>query len=424
MAQMILMPALSPTMTEGTLANWLVKEGDPVESGQVIAEIETDKATMEVEAVDEGVIAKILIEAGAENVAVNSPIAVLAEEGESAEQAINQVGGQQQTPPPPSAATPTPVQQSAPAPQQTQLNSPATINSSSRVFASPLAKRLAAEQGLALDKITGTGPHGRIIKRDIELAIVSGGAKQTSQTTQETITVEAESTLKPMNNMRKTIARRLVEAKQTVPHFYLSRDVCLDDLLKARQQLNAKAEMSDDGKPAYKLSVNDLIIKACAQALIKVPETNATYEDNAVRYYHRADISIAVATDGGLITPVIRGADGLGLIAISNQMKELASRARAGKLMPEEYQGGAFTISNLGMYGIEQFQAIINPPQASILAVGAGIQKPVVVNGEMVIRTMMTLTLSVDHRVVDGALGAQYLEALSGFIEQPITLLA
>ena len=422
MAQMILMPALSPTMTEGTLANWLVKEGDPVESGQVIAEIETDKATMEVEAVDEGVIAKILIEAGAENVAVNSPIAILAEEGESAEQAINQVGGQQQTPPPSAVATPT--QQSDPVPQQTQSNSPATINSSSRIFVSPLAKRLATEQGLALDKITGTGSHGRIIKRDIEHAIASGGAKQTSQAAQETITVEAESTLKPMNNMRKTIARRLVEAKQTVPHFYLSRDVCLDDLLKARQQLNAKAEMSDDGKPAYKLSVNDLIIKACAQALIKVPETNATYEDNAVRYYHRADISIAVATDGGLITPVIRGADGLGLIAISNQMKELASRARAGKLMPEEYQGGAFTISNLGMYGIEQFQAIINPPQASILAVGAGIQKPVVVNDEMVIRTMMTLTLSVDHRVVDGALGAQYLEALSGFIEQPITLLA
>ncbi|MFK7866060.1 MAG: dihydrolipoamide acetyltransferase family protein, partial [Alphaproteobacteria bacterium] len=276
----------------------------------------------------------------------------------------------------------------------------------------------------------GTGPRGRIHKADIELAVKTGSAKPQAASANAsaagsmiTIDGDAEFELVPLNGMRKTIAKRLVEAKQTVPHFYLSRDMALDELLQARKVLNAQAPETD-GKPAYKLSVNDLVIKACAMALMKVPKANAAFTNDGIQLFKRADISIAVATDGGLITPVIRGANHRGMIEISSQMKQLASKARAGKLMPEEYQGGSFTISNLGMFGIEQFQAIINPPQACILAVGAGVQKPVVVNGEIKIRNMVTMTLSVDHRAVDGALGAQLLDALKTYIENPVTMLA
>ena len=423
MAISILMPALSPTMTEGTLASWQVKEGDVIQSGQVLAEIETDKAVMEVEAVDEGVLAKILVPAGSESVAVNSVIALLAEEGEDPATVS--------VPSNTSAPVNNSTNEVAAPPQTTSTQKPSskspTDPSGTRIFASPLARRLAAEAGLDLASLKGSGPHGRIVKRDIETAIAAGPvtagpASKAAPTQAAMISTDlagpAPYEVVPLNTMRKTIARRLSEAKSTVPHFYLSVDIELDQLLEARKALNTAA----DG--AYKLSVNDLIIKACGMALMKVPKANATWADEGIRLYQRADISVAVATDGGLITPVVRGANLKGLAAISTEMKDLAERARASKLMPEEYQGGSFTLSNLGMFGVKQFQAIINPPQASILAVGAGVEQPIARNGKIETATVMSATLSVDHRAVDGALGAQLLQAIKGYIETPLSMLA
>ena len=418
MAISILMPALSPTMTEGTLASWQVKEGDAIQSGQILAEIETDKAVMEVEAVDEGVLAKILVPAGSESVAVNSVIALLAEEGEDPAT----VSVPSDTNAPVNNST-NEAKASAVSPQAAPQKS-TSDPSGPRIFASPLARRLAAEAGLDLASLKGSGPHGRIVKRDIEAAIAAGPAPKTASSAPQAAMISTDLAgpapyeVVPLNTMRKTIARRLSEAKSTVPHFYLSVDIELDQLLTARKALNTAA----DG--AYKLSVNDLILKACGMALMKVPKANATWADEGIRLYQRADIAVAVATEGGLITPVVRGANLKGLAAISTEMKDLAERARASKLMPEEYQGGSFTLSNLGMFGVKQFQAIINPPQASILAVGAGVEQPIARNGKIETATVMSATLSVDHRAVDGALGAQLLQAIKGYIETPLSMLA
>lgn len=431
----ILMPALSPTMTEGTLAKWLVGEGDTVNSGDVIAEIETDKATMEVEAVEEGKLAKILVAEGTEGVAVNNVIALLLEEGED-DSALEDVDvtaapvGNGGTPP---AAAPAPVPAApAPAPQAPSPTSvvPAAA-SGARVIASPLARRMASQAGLDLAGVAGTGPNGRIVKADVEAALAGGGASvtttaapstaptvaQAAPTTAEKLPFEPDFELESLSTMRKTIARRLTESKQQIPHFYLTVDCEIDELLAMRKTLNDKA----DG--AYKLSVNDMVIKAAAIALRRVPKANASWTDEGVKLYKSADISVAVAIEGGLITPVVRQADNKGLEAISSEMKSLSEKARDGKLGPEEYQGGTFSISNLGMYGIKEFSAVINPPQACILAVGAGAQRPVVKDGALAVATVMSCTLSVDHRAVDGAIGAEYLSAYKRLIEDPLSML-
>ncbi len=420
----ILMPALSPTMTEGTLAKWIKKEGDIVKAGQVIAEIETDKATMEVEAVDEGVLGKILIAGGTSNVAVNTPIAVLLEEGEDSS-AISSA---------PTPTTPAPkstVQAVAAAPQSSLVISPASIASAvasgDRVFASPLARRIAEQKGVDLKSVKGTGPHGRIVKSDVENAKAGGSVSQDQRSVSISSGPDAkqladmlgmEYTEIPNNNIKKVTARRLTEAKQTIPHFYLSIDCVLDKLLAARAQMNDAA----DG--VYKLSVNDFIIKANAMALKAYPTANTSWTDEAVLQYQHSDISIAVATPNGLITPIIKKAETKSLSEISNEMKDLAKRAKEGKLKPVEFQGGTFSISNLGMFGVKNFQAIVNPPQSCIMAVGAGEERVVVENGQMVVRTVMTVTLSTDHRSVDGAVGAEYLQHFKRFIENPVLMLA
>ena len=437
----ILMPALSPTMTEGTLAKWLVGEGDTVNSGDVIAEIETDKATMEVEAVEEGKLGKILVAEGTEGVAVNNVIALLLEEGED-DSALAGVdvstapSGNGGTPP---AAGPTPapaVAAPAPAASPTPQAAPPVAAapaaaSGARVVASPLARRMAFQAGLDLANVAGTGPNGRIVKVDVEAALSVGGAPasavaapsaspavaQATPTTAEKLPFEPDFELESLSTMRKTIARRLTESKQQIPHFYLSVDCEIDELLAMRKTLNDKA----DG--AYKLSVNDMVIKAAAIALRRVPKANASWTDEGVKLYNSADISVAVAIEGGLITPVVRRADNKGLEAISSEMKSLSEKARDGKLGPEEYQGGTFSISNLGMYGIKEFSAVINPPQACILAVGAGAQQPVVKDGALAVATVMSCTLSVDHRAVDGAIGAEYLSAFKRLIEDPLSML-
>ncbi len=414
----ILMPALSPTMTEGTLAKWLVKEGDEVSSGDIIAEIETDKATMELEAVDEGKIGKILIAEGTEGVEVNKPIGVLLEEGESE----SDIGDLEAAPAPPPAA---PVEGKpaeaapAPAPATTQAApKPAPpVASSDRIFASPLAKRIAANAGIDLSAIKGSGPKGRIVKVDVDQAMAGGVARPAAAAATDVPDFGQPYTEVANTNVRKVIARRLLEAKQTIPHFYLTVDCVIDKLLALRKDLNNR-----DGAD-YKLSVNDFVIKACAVAMRKVPMANASWTEEAIRLYDNVDVSVAVATDGGLITPIIRKADQKGLLAISNEMKDLAGRARENKLKPEELQGGGFSISNLGMYGIKEFSAIINPPQVAILAVGAGEQRPIVKDGALAIGTVMSCTLSCDHRVVDGAVGAEFLQALKPLIEDPISLL-
>ncbi len=402
----ILMPALSPTMTEGNLAKWTVKEGDKIKSGQVIAEIETDKATMEVEAVDAGTIGKIIIAAGTENVKVNALIALLLEDGEDKKVLETYK---------PKAAAPAAAPVAAPA--------PAIASSGGRTFASPLAKRIATEAQVQIAQVQGTGPHGRVVKSDVEAFIASGGAAKgvVRRNAQETTAI-------PNNNMRKVIAKRLTESKQTVPHFYLNLDIELDRLLDVRKQLNDAAEFAakkqgKDAKPAYKLSVNDLVIKATAMAMKDVPAANASWTDAAILQYNNVDISVAVAIDGGLITPIVRNADQKTITSISGEMKDLATRAKAGKLQPEEFQGGGLSISNLGMYGISSFAAIVNPPQGCILAVGAGAEKVVVKNGQMVVANVMTVTLSVDHRVVDGAIGAEFLQAFKRYCEAPALLL-
>jgi pyruvate dehydrogenase E2 component (dihydrolipoamide acetyltransferase) len=431
----ILMPALSPTMTEGNLAKWVKKEGDKIKSGTVIAEIETDKATMEVEAVDEGILGKILVAEGAQGVKVNQVIALLLEEGEDKKALDNykpkaiqgsgageQGAGKKEEVKPATAQPAAPsmpaAPQFAPPPAFTGSASQPAQSAGGRVFASPLAKRVAAQSGVDLRDVQGTGPHGRIVRADVEAAPKGGRAGVVRRNPNEYTTL-------PNNNMRKVIAKRLTESKQFVPHFYLTVSVELDKLLDVRKDLNAEAEAlaGKEGKPAYKLSVNDLVIKASALALKRIPGANAMWTDEAIYRFNNVDISVAVATDGGLITPIIRNADQKTATQISSEMKDLAARARAGKLKPEEFQGGGFSISNLGMYGVKHFAAIINPPQGCILAVGAGEERVVVKKGQMQVANVMDVTLSVDHRVVDGALGAEFLQAFKRYIESPSLLL-
>ena len=419
----ILMPALSPTMTEGNLAKWLKKEGDAIKAGEAICEIETDKATMEVEAVDEGVLEKILVPGGTQGVKVNAPIAVLRAEGDTGKAPAAKAVA-------PVVATPAPVVVAAPAPAP-------VARSGSRIIASPLAKRLAAQAGLDLAGVTGSGPRGRIVKHDVAEALARGPvAKPVAAAAPVAAPAAAPAAKAPAgedarvwsdkvglryrtqanSGMRKVIARRLSEAKQTIPHFYLSVDVTLDALLKVRAELNGKSD-------AYKLSVNDFVIRAASLALRKVPAANAAWTEENILLFEQVDMSVAVATPSGLITPIIKAADTKGLATISAEMKDLAARARDGKLKPEEFQGGTFTISNLGMYGISAFSAIINPPQGCILAVAAGEQRPVVRDGALAIATVMTCTLSVDHRVVDGAVGAEFLAVFKKLLEDPLTML-
>ena len=420
----ILMPALSPTMTEGNLAKWLKQEGDAVAAGDVIAEIETDKATMEVEAVEEGKLGKILVGEGTEGVAVNAPIALLLEEGEEASALDGYAGSAKAEGPKAAAPSASPPISQAPVAKPNGQVQPAAVGD--RVFASPLAKRMAANEGLDLGTITGSGPHGRIVKADIERALADGSGKagtaQTGAATARPETAAAVDELAvpeeiPLSNMRKVIARRLTEAKQTIPHFYLTVDCELDALLVLRKQVNGR-EGAD-----YKVSVNDFVIKAAALALKKVPMANVSFAGDKLLRYAGVDISVAVAIPDGLITPIIKDADKKGLGQISEEMKDLAARAKDGKLRPEEFQGGSFSISNLGMFGVKEFSAVINPPQACILAVGAGVQQPVIREGEITSATVMSCTLSVDHRAVDGALGAQLLQAFKGYIEEPLSML-
>jgi pyruvate dehydrogenase E2 component (dihydrolipoamide acetyltransferase) len=431
MATEILMPALSPTMEEGTLAKWLVKEGDTVASGDLLAEIETDKATMEFEAVDEGVIGKLLVAEGSEGVKVNTAIAVLLEDGEDADSAVATPAAA------PSEAAATVVEAPSEAPQQTSPGpaAPQTAKGE-RVFATPLARRIAADKGIDLSSMTGSGPHGRIIKADVENATAApktASAPASTVSSQSATVAQGPSTDQviamyegrafeevKLDGMRKTIAARLTEAKQSVPHFYLRRDIELDALLKFRAEINATLEPR-----GIKLSVNDFIIKACALALQQVPEANAVWAGDRTLKMERSDVAVAVAIEGGLFTPVLQDADQKSLSALSTQMKDMASRARDRKLAPHEYQGGSFAISNLGMFGIDNFDAIINPPHSAILAVGAGAKKPVVgADGELKVATVMSTTMSVDHRVIDGALGANLLNAIKHNLENPVGMLA
>ncbi|HEX2887765.1 pyruvate dehydrogenase complex dihydrolipoamide acetyltransferase [Vineibacter terrae] len=432
MAINILMPALSPTMTEGKLAKWHVKEGDKITSGQVICEIETDKATMEVEAVDEGIIGKILVAEGTEAVQVNAPIAILVEEGEAVPAAPAPAAKPAPQPaapaaPPPAAPSPAPAQAAPAAPSRpAAAPTPAARADGQRIFASPLAKRIAADAGIDLARVSGSGPHGRIVKADVEAARAAGtaaagpkpAAPAPTPAAPQPVYPAGETRKVPHNSIRKVIAKRLTEAKQQIPHIYLTVDYEIDALLAARQAINAVGE-----KTKIKVSVNDMVIKACAQALRDHPEVNASWTDTDMILNGTVDISVAVATDRGLITPIVRNADLKGVGRIATEMKDLAARAREGKLKLEEFQGGGFTISNMGMYGIKDFAAVINPPQACILAVGAGEQRVVVRDGQMVIRTIMSCTLSADHRIVDGSVGAQFLQTLKGYIEQPAAML-
>lgn len=441
MATNILMPALSPTMTEGTLARWLKKEGEPVKSGDIIAEIETDKATMEFEAVDEGILGKILVPEGTQGVKVNEPIGILVQEGEAvpAGGAVAKTPAPAQPPAQPAAAATAPppsAPAAAPQPQpQSQQPSPNGHAGAERIFVSPLARRMAQQAGLDLSGIQGSGPNGRIVKADIEAALTKGAPSRPAAAPAAQPAVQAPApaakapapaitaphTPVPNSTIRKVIARRLSESKQTIPHFYVTMDFEIDALLKLRADLNAKAPK--EGPGTFKLSVNDLVIKAVAVTLRRFPNVNAMWTDEAILQFQDVDISVAVATPAGLITPIIRKADQKGLAAISNEMKDLAARARENKLKPEEFQGGGFSISNMGVYGVREFSAIINPPQAGILAVAAGEQRPVVKNGALAIATVMTCTLSVDHRVIDGALAAEFMQALKGVVEDPLSLM-
>ena len=430
----ILMPALSPTMEKGNLARWLKKEGDKVKSGDVLAEIETDKATMEVEAIDEGVLAKIVVAEGTQDVAVNQLIAIIASEGEDVK-AVAASGGA-----PAKAEVAAPVAAAPVAAAPAAAVAPvAKPGGDGRIASSPLARRLAKEAGLDLSAISGTGPHGRIVERDIKAAQAGGGAKApAAQGAKPSAPAMAkgmsDETIKklyepgsfeeiPHDSMRKVIASRLVEAKQTIPHFYLTVDCNLDALLAAREAINAAAPKNKDKQPAYKISVNDFVIKAMALALQRVPDANVTYTENTMLKHRHSDVAVAVSIPGGLITPVVRKAETKGLAAISTEMKDLATRARARKLQPQEYQGGSSAVSNLGMFGIKNFSAVINPPHASILAVGAGEQRVIVEKGQMKIANMMSVTLSTDHRAVDGALGAELISAFKELIENPVSML-
>jgi pyruvate dehydrogenase E2 component (dihydrolipoamide acetyltransferase) len=463
----ILMPALSPTMEKGNLAKWLKKEGDVIKSGDILAEIETDKATMEVEAVDEGILARIVVAAGTQDVPVNDIIGVIASEGED----VKAAGAGSAAVSPPSQPSLTRGEgssggASAPAPATNHaqpVTSPAAsapLSSSplvgegseggggARLFASPLAKRIARDAGLDLAHVKGTGPHGRIVERDVNAALsgaISGNIAKAATATPAPVTAAPKTATIPMatgpsdemtkklfepgsftevphDGMRKTIARRLTEAKQTIPHFYLTVDCELDALLALREQINAAAP-AIDGKPAYKLSVNDMVIKAWAMALKAVPDANASWTDNSMLKHKHADVGVAVSIPGGLITPIIRDACHKTLSTISNEVKDMAARAKNRKLMPNEYQGGTTSVSNLGMFGVKDFAAIVNPPHATILAVGAGEKRAVVKGGAVVVATVMSVTLSTDHRAVDGALGAEVLAAFRGYIEKPMGML-
>ena len=423
----ILMPALSPTMEEGTLTKWLVKEGDRIQSGDLIAEIETDKATMEFEAVDEGIIGKILISEGSEGVKVNSPIAVILDEGEELE--ANEEANQ--TIP----VEPKKQKNASEGVIETKKPSNNVIQTShTRIFATPLARRLAKEKGVDLDSITGSGPHGRIVKNDIldvnptnfddnqeslEGSTLRTGVKQVSSSSIMDLYSDREFKEIPLSSMRRTVATRLTEAKQNVPHFYLRKEIVIDELLRVRARINAHlAEKSN------KLSINDFIIKACALALQKVPMANAVWAEDKILQLKSSDIAVAVSVEDGLFTPVVRDADVKSLSNLSKEMKELAEKARSKKLMPNEYQGGSFSISNLGMFGVDNFDAVINPPHGAILAVGRGVKKPVVNENETItVANVMSLTLSADHRVIDGALGAELLQSISKYLGDPVLML-
>ncbi|WP_417793124.1 pyruvate dehydrogenase complex dihydrolipoamide acetyltransferase [Terasakiella pusilla] len=427
----ILMPALSPTMEEGNLAKWCVKEGDTVESGDVIAEIETDKATMEVEAVDEGTIGKILVPEGTEGVKVNELIALLLEEGEDAS-ALEGATETASTAP----AKAEEVQAAAPAaPQAAPAPAAPVSESGDRIFSSPLARRIAANEGLEIKDIKGSGPRGRVVKRDVEAAVASGTGKTAAPAADKPAPKAAAPDAKtisqndpifkllpefeavPNSNMRKTIAKRLTESARDIPHFNLQVDVELDKLMALRKELNSREGAN------YKISVNDFLVKATSLALTRVPDCNVAFTDNAILKFKRVDMAIAVAVEGGLITPIIKDAASKGLATLANEAKDLAARARDGKLALEEYQGGTFTISNLGMFGIKSFNSIINPPQGGILSIGAGEQRPVVKNGALAVATVVTLTLAVDHRCIDGATGAAFIKELKALIEDPIALM-
>jgi pyruvate dehydrogenase E2 component (dihydrolipoamide acetyltransferase) len=463
MATQILMPALSPTMEEGKLAKWLVKEGDEVRSGDILAEIETDKATMEFEAVDEGKIGKILVPEGTEGVKVNQPIAELLGDGETPGAAVadipsamasikDAIAAETKTASAPKVDAPvaqavpakSPEPASKPAPELPKIIPPSTDHLNDRIFASPLAKRIAAQAGLDLAALQGTGPRGRIVKADVEASAKAGPAKPMAKpATQPAAAPGAPATAStipgitslpdaklfykpddyvevPHDSMRKAIARRLTSAKMLIPHFYLTIDCRIDELMAMRARLNERAPKGDG---AFKLSVNDFVVKACALALLRVPEVNASWTENAILRHKHADIGVAVALDFGLITPIVFAAEGKGLAVISNEVKSLAERARAKKLKPQEFEGGSFAISNLGMFGIRDFTAVINPPHAAILAVGAGEARPIVRDGKIEAATMMTVTLSCDHRVIDGATGARFLQAFKTFIEDPAAML-
>ncbi len=444
----VLMPALSPTMTEGKLAKWLKKEGDAVESGDVLAEIETDKATMEVEAVDEGTLGKILVAEGTEGVAVNAPIALLLEEGEDAA-ALEHAAAEAKAPPKPSGPA---EPQASPEPKVPEMDTEAAATAGTptpepaakpqaaatdraagdRVFASPLARRLAAEAGIDLAGVQGSGPHGRIIKRDIEKAKAEPAPRPAAKEAAAPEAAKAAAAAPipepgspyhevPNSTVRKTIAKRLAASKREIPHYYLTIHCNIDALMGLRADLNSRAPA--EGPGAYKLSVNDFVVRAIALALRQYPDANSSWTDEAIRIFDTVDVCVAVAAPGGLITPVIRNADQKGLATISGEIRTLAAKARDGKLKPEDYQGGGFTVSNLGMYGISEFAAIINPPQSCLLSVGAAEQRPVVKDGALAIATMMSCTLSADHRSVDGAKGAEFLAVFKRLIEDPLTML-
>jgi pyruvate dehydrogenase E2 component (dihydrolipoamide acetyltransferase) len=416
----ILMPALSPTMEKGKLSKWLKKEGDQVKSGDVLAEIETDKATMEIESIDDGVLTKILVAEGTEDVLVNAPIAVI---GEASVVAPSKTQ---------SASEPKVEEKAVAASTSSSVGIEHNSDSGNRVFATPLARRLAKDKGFDLLTVHGSGPNGRIVMKDVETAkpVQSGsaraaaspgaiGAAAPSEASVLKLFEEGSYDLVPHDGMRKTIARRLTESKQTVPHFYVTVDISLENLLALRERLNLQAPKDKDGKPAWKVSVNDFVIKAMAMALIKVPDANVSWTDNNMVKHHHADVGVAVSIPGGLITPIVRKAETKGLAQISIEMKDYAARAKSRKLNPSEYTGGSTSVSNMGMMGVKNFQAIVNPPQATILAVGAGERRAVVRGDAIVIEQLMSVTLSTDHRAVDGALGAEFLGAIKMYLEEP-----
>jgi pyruvate dehydrogenase E2 component (dihydrolipoamide acetyltransferase) len=441
----ILMPALSPTMEKGNLAKWLKKEGDKVKSGDVIAEIETDKATMEVEAVDEGTLAKIVIPAGTADVPVNQVIAVLAGEGEDVKAASASAASapaptakpQAQSTPPATAPAPTSAPQPQVPPMQSAMPAPAPVQSGNRIFSSPLARRLAKDAGIDVSRIQGSGPHGRVVARDVDAAKSGKGLKAPgagpaaayvppagpSDQQVRALFEDGSYEVVPHDGMRRTIAQRLTQSAQTIPHFYLTMDCNIDKLMAAREEINASAPKDKEGKPAYKLSVNDFVIKALALALQKIPNANVSWTEAGMLKHKHSDIGVAVAMPGGLITPIVRKAETKSLSTISNEMKDFAARARARKLKPEEYQGGTTAVSNLGMYGIKDFTAVINPPHATILAVGTGEQRAIVKDGKVEAAAIMSVTMSCDHRAVDGALGAELIGAFKAFVENPVMMI-